>query len=296
MPLFRRRQREAGPPSANPGGGASPARDADADADADWRSYDGIAETYAGVHAARTAPPAKDLVEIVAPPAGGRVLDVGTGTGVAARAAVAAGAAFVAGIDPSVPMLAQAAREGSGPRYVAAEAIDLPFRPESFDAVVCVFAMTHFAKAETALFDMLRVLRSGGRLGVALWGDGADEFSRAWTGVAEEFAEHEILRDVYERAMPSADRLSDPARLKDAMHEAGLRDIRLDRRPYRFQMTAEDYLTLRESASTGRFLRQMLGQELWDTFRRRTREVFGERFPPVFNDFRDVVLAAGHKP
>ena len=114
--------------------------------------------------------------------------------------------------------------------------------------------------------------------------------------MAEEFAEHEILQDVYSRAMPGADRFSDAGRLKDTLHEAGLRDIRIERRDYRFQMTAEEYLLGKESSSTGRFLSQMLGEEFWDTFRRRTREVFAERFPPAFNDFRDVILAAGHKP
>jgi len=255
-----------------------------------------VAEGYARVHAPRTALPAADLVAAAPVAAGTRVLDVGTGTGAVARAAIAAGAALVVGIDPSFPMLRAASGEAGPIRYVAAEAIDLPFRAGGFDVVLSAFAVSHFAKADTALFDMMRVLRSGGRFGVAAWGNDEDEFTRAWNGVAEEYAEHEIMRDAYQRAMPSAARFSDPTRLKDALHEAGLRDIAIERRGYRFQMTAEDYLEGREIASAGRFLRQMLGDEFWETFRRRVRQVFAERFPPTFNDFRDVILASGHKP
>ena len=294
MPLFRRRP--SGTPRAPspvplrsvafPPGAEEP----------DWRSYDAIAEVYARVHAPQTAIPAADLVEITPVSAGSRVLDVGTGTGVVARAAVARGAALVVGIDPSLSMLAAAGREGGGALYAAAEAIDLPFRAGTFDAVLSGFALTHFAKVDTALFDMLRVLKAGGRLGVATWGPGGDEFTRAWNEVAERFAEHEILQDAYLRAIPAGERFSDPARLKDALHEAGLRDIRIERREYRFEISAEDYLLGRETAATGRFLRQMLGDEFWETFRHETRAVFAERFPPAFNDFREVILAAGHKP
>jgi len=294
VPLFRRNrhQQEDRTPTAS----AAVRANHPTGPQSDWRSYDDVAEVYARVHAPRTALPARDLVEIAQFPAGGRVLDVGTGTGVVARAAHDAGAGLVVGVDPSIPMLRQARLGGGGPRFAAAEAIDLPFRGGSFDAVLASFALSHFAKAETALFDMLRVLRQGGRLGVSAWGPGTDEFSDAWSQVAEEFAEHEILQDAYSRAMPGAERFSDADRLKDALHDAGLRDIRIERREYRFQMTAEEYLVGRETASTGRFLREMLGDEFWETFRRRTREVFAERFPSAFNDFRDVILVAGHKP
>ena len=303
MPLFRRKRSNEEPPQPEPGPGpatrtpAGPARRIARDGP-DWRSYDPIAETYARVHAPRTALPAADLVEIVGVGAGARVLDVGTGTGVAARAAAAAAGStgIVIGVDPAVAMMVEARRAGAGIRYAAAEAIDLPFRPETFDAVVSTFALSHFDRAETALFDIMRVLRREGRLGVALWAVDQDEFTGAWTEVAEEFAEHEILQDAYRRAMPSAERLADPARLKDVLHEAGLRDIRVERRQYRFEMTSEEYLQGREASSIGRFLRQMLGDEFWETFRRQTREVFAARFPPAFNDFRDVLLAAGHKP
>ncbi len=261
----------------------------------DWRSYDEVAAEYAAVHDPRTTVVAKDLVEITPVHAEARVLDVGTGTGVGARAAAEAAGpgGLVVGVDPSLPMLRLAAASSHG---AAAEAIDLPFRAATFDVVLSLFVLSHLHRLDTALFDMLRVLRSGGRAGVTAWGPSDDDFSQAWTEVAERHAEHEILADAYDQAMPWARKLQDPNVLKNVLHDAGLRDIRIERREYRFEMTTEDYLVGKETAATGRFLRSMLDDDPWQRFRQETSEVFAERFPPTFHDFRDVILASGHKP
>jgi len=265
----------------------------------DWRGYGSVAADYQRVLEPRTAQPAADLVALVGIPPGARVLDVGTGTGAAARvAAEAAGSGgLVVGIDPAPPMLAQAASRGDpAPRYAAAAAIDLPFRDRAFGYVTACFVLSHFTRYETALFDMLRVLASGGRMGVASWGSGEDEFSRAWDSVAEEFAEREMLKDARDRAMPWYDRFTDPGRTRDTLYEAGLREIRVETREYHFKTSIEDYLDGREATPSGRFLREMLGDASWSRFRERVREVFEARFPERFNDFRDVVLAVGTKP
>jgi ubiquinone/menaquinone biosynthesis C-methylase UbiE len=244
--------------------------------------------------------PAADLVELVQVGHGARVLDLGSGTGVAARAAAtkAGPEGLVVGVDPSVEMLLLAGREEGGPRYAAATAIDLPFADQTFTHVVATFVIAHFPKYDTAFFDILRVLKHGGRMGVTTWGpsDDRDEFRTAWRGVAEEFAEIDILSDAIKRAVPWEELFSAKDRLKVVLHDAGLRDIWVEKRDYRFEMAVEDYLTGRETAATGRFLRQMLGEELFGSFRRRTREVFSERFPSRINDFREVILAVGHKP
>jgi ubiquinone/menaquinone biosynthesis C-methylase UbiE len=293
MSLFgRKSESNSAMPPAAPG---ATVRERD-DEDLDWRAYDDVGPEYLRVLAPRMALPSRDLVDLLEPAPGWRALDVGTGTGVVARELAARGGVRVIGIDLALGMLAQANREDGGPSFAAAAAIDLPFRDGTFHGVTAAFVLSHFARYETAMFDMLRVLRSDGRMGVTAWGPGADEFLTAWTEVAEEFAEKEILRDARQRAMPWDERFSDPDRLKDALYEAGLRHLRVERREYRFEMTAEDYLTGREIAATGRFLRTMLGEALWERFRARTREVFADRFPPQFNDFRDVNLAVGTKP
>jgi ubiquinone/menaquinone biosynthesis C-methylase UbiE len=301
MPLFRKRNREQAPTlsrirrQGTPSPASSPGHE-----DGDWRSFDSVGEEYARLFAPHFALVAADLVTLLAVQPGQRVLDIGTGTGVGARAAaLAAGSdGFAAGVDPSIGMLLVAGRDGGAGRYAAADSIDLPFRDGTFDHVMANFVIAFFGNYQTALFDLLRVLRPGGRLGVSAWaaGDEQDEFRKTWRGVAEEFAEHEILEDAHSRAMPWEERFSDRDTLKQTLHDAGVRDIWTEVRQYRFEVSREDWLAGREITPLGTFLRQMLGEELWETFGSRSRQVFAERFPARLNDFRDVNLAVGHKP
>ena len=297
MSLFRRKNaRVTLPPMAQRAGAPAAARPG---SDLDWRSYDSVAEAYARVGERVTGPPAQELIRLLEIGPGSRVLDLGTGTGVAARlAAGTAPGAVVVGVDPSTAMLAQAHSMDGRARYASALAIDLPFRDGTFSHLIANFVLSHVPRYETALFDMMRVLAPGGRLGVTNWamGEDDDEFSRAWREVAEQFAEHEILQDAHDRVVPWEERFSDKEQLKDALHEAGLRDIWVQRYEFRVEVTAEEYCADHETTSVGRFLRDMLGEEFWPAFQKRTREVFAQRFPERFHDFHQAILAVGHKP
>jgi ubiquinone/menaquinone biosynthesis C-methylase UbiE len=259
-----------------------------------------VAATYSTVLERITEPPTADLVQMLEVHQGARVLDVGTGAGVATRYEVpAAGpSGIVLGVDPSPAMVREAVSKGGGGRFLVSTSIDLPFRNEAFDRISAAFVLSHFPDYRTALFDILRVLERGGRMAVSAWAQGEDDdaFSEAWAEVQGEFAEDEMLEDAHHQAVPWEEFFSDKDRLKDALHEAGLRDIWIERRSYRIDMSIEEYLSGREITSTGRFLRQMLGDELWPSLQRRAREVFTERFPPRFHDFHEALLAVGHKP
>jgi ubiquinone/menaquinone biosynthesis C-methylase UbiE len=296
MPLFGRRPPAPGAPS--PPLPAGRGRSGPPVGDPDWTVDHRVAADDARVNGPRMEAVAADLVDLVAVPAGARVLDVGTGTGAAARRAAerAGPAGLVVGVDRSLPMLGEAVRAGGGPRYVAGTAIDLPFADSAFHVVLASFVLGHVADHETALYDMVRVLAPGGRMGVTAWGREEDEFTLAWRRLAEEFAGREVLRDARRRAAPGADRFADQEALREALARAGLRGVQVERREYRFAMTAEEYLVGREVSATGRSLRDAMGEALWERFRARTREEFGRRFPPRFNDFRDVNLAVGTKP
>jgi ubiquinone/menaquinone biosynthesis C-methylase UbiE len=263
----------------------------------DWRSYDEVAGVYDRVRTEFHALPAADLVGLVAPPAGGRVLDVGTGTGAAALAASEAvgSEGFVVGIDPSMDMLRRA-RDRGVERLVAGKALDLPFADASFDAITASFVIFLFTRYETALFDMVRALRPGGRMGVTTWGGTEDEFRRTWREVAESFVGKDLLKDAIHRVSPWEERFSDPRRLLETLREAGLRRVDVQRRDYRFTWSVDDYLAGRETSAAGRFLHDMLGESSWERFRQRVGEEFRSRFTDPIGDTSDVILAVGTKP
>src|SRR5437773_2498163 len=113
----------------------------------DWRSYDDVAATYERVHARRFAEPARDLLALAGVHAGQRVLDVGTGTGVAAEVARSLGADAV-GVDASLEMLRVGHATHPELRLAAAEAIDLPFAGGAFDVVAGTCVLAHFPVVE----------------------------------------------------------------------------------------------------------------------------------------------------
>lgn len=99
------------------------------------------------------------------------LLDVATGTGLAARALAAQVRAVIA-IDATPQMLRlgqeQAVAQGlTNIVFQRADAAALPFLAASFDIVVCRYAMHHFEQPALPLAEMVRCLRPGGHLALA---------------------------------------------------------------------------------------------------------------------------------
>ena len=261
----------------------------------DWRSYDNVAETYERVHAERFAEVARDLVGLLAIGEGARVLDIGSGTGAGAEWIAGAGARVV-GVDHSLGMLAVGHRVRPRIPLAGAEAIDLPFRDRSFDAVLGNFVLAHFVKVETALYDVARVLGPGGSVGFSAWADGKDAFSDTWLELVESVVPREMLAPAYGSAAPGHDRFQRPAAIEEALRDAGFRHINTERRRYQWTYPRDDFVEGLGTWTVGRFVRNMLGESGWASLMDRARTTFADRFPDPLNDFRDVVLAVGRLP
>lgn len=97
-----------------------------------------------------------------------RLLDVATGAGNVAQAAVRKGMR-AGGIDFSTAMLVRAQKQYPDVDFCKGDAAALPFADNSFDAVVINFGLLHFGRPEHALGEAHRVLRPGGRIGFTVW-------------------------------------------------------------------------------------------------------------------------------
>ena len=101
---------------------------------------------------------------------GDSVLDVACGTGVLALAALERVGANggVVGLDPNADMLAVARRQSARIDWREGRAERIPFANDSFDASVSQFGLMFFEDRAAGLREMMRVLKPGGRLAVAV--------------------------------------------------------------------------------------------------------------------------------
>ena len=124
---------------------------------------------YAATMAPSLRPIAAEVVRRAQLQSGEVVLDVGTGTGIAAAAALGAGRR-VTGIDAAPGMLAIARHDVTGASFAEMDFMNLRFGAGAFDAVIAVHALLFATDQVAALAEWRRVTRPGGRLSLSVPG------------------------------------------------------------------------------------------------------------------------------
>jgi SAM-dependent methyltransferase len=128
----------------------------------------GRGAAYADSYARLCARPVPQLLDAAHVRAGVRVLDVGTGPGTVAVAAVARGAGVTA-VDAEPTMVELAARAVPAADVRVAVLPELPFQDGEFDAVVANFVLNHVGRPKAALAELRRVLRPNGWIALTIW-------------------------------------------------------------------------------------------------------------------------------
>jgi SAM-dependent methyltransferase len=140
--------------------------------------WDLAAADYEPLWQAQLAVAHDELIARAALATGERVLDVACGSGlIAFRAAVAVGpCGRVVGVDLSGRMVGSAAQRAvqhkvRNVRFERMDAERLSLPDASFDVALCALGLMYLPDPEQAVREMRRVLRPGGRLVVAVWGE-----------------------------------------------------------------------------------------------------------------------------
>ena len=177
---------------------------------------------------------------------GQRVIDVACGTGVLALAALdrVGSQGEVVGLDPNTDMLSVARSKSSRILWREGRAEKIPFADGSFDVAVSQFGMMFFEDRTAALREMMRVLKPGGRLAVAVC-DRLD-LSPGYAAVAE------MLERLFGREVADSFRapfmLGDAELLRSLCAEAGLGQVLVKRHNGTVRFTSIESLISTERA------------------------------------------------
>jgi ubiquinone/menaquinone biosynthesis C-methylase UbiE len=140
--------------------------------------WDLAADEYEPLWQAQLAEAQTALMDMASLAPGNRVLDVACGTGLVSFAAARAVGpdGYVLGVDLSGRMVTCAERRAEnlqllncGFARMDAEALALP--DASFDVALCALGLMYMPYPAQALREMRRVLRPGGRISLAVWGE-----------------------------------------------------------------------------------------------------------------------------
>lgn len=173
-------------------------------------------------------PYAVELVQRARQASPRRILETAAGTGVVTQALHEAfPQADLTATDLNAPMLEIARRRvaSSDVRFVAANALELPFKDASFDLLVCQFGAMFFPDKVSGHREARRVLRDGGTYLLATW----DRIERNPLSAVAQNVLIEMLPDdppLFMREGPFG--YCDPSQIVGDLHAAGFGTVELE--------------------------------------------------------------------
>ena len=156
-------------------------------------------------------------------------IDIGSGTGALSRAiAEYCDPADLIGLEPSAQVRAWAQRKVTDERvsFIDGDACDLPLDDNSVDVAVSGLVLNFLPRPMSALREMKRVVRPGGRVAFYVWdyAHGGLEIVRVFWDVAVS-----IRADAHKFSDAVRFKWCNAVELRAMMVEAGLSDVRVER-------------------------------------------------------------------
>jgi SAM-dependent methyltransferase len=256
-----------------------------------WAEHADYVDTRAAVATDR-------LLELAAPRPGERVLELACGPGglgLAAAMRVAPGGEVVmSDVAGEMTAIAAARAEALGLTNVSTRELDLEHIDEpdgSYDVVLCREGLMFAPDPGGAAREMARVLRSGGRVALAVWGP---RERNPWLGLVLDAASAQLGKPVPPPGVPGPFSLDDGDRLAGLLAEATLDDVTVSELAVPLRARSFDEWWTRTSALAGPLAAMLaaLPEDARQSLRARARESIGDYETPDGIEFPGVTLIA----
>lgn len=168
--------------------------------------------------------------------AGCRLADVGCGTGNLTALALSRGAE-VTGVDPDAEMLALARAAAPQAELLLGGVPNLPFAPNTFDAVLANFVINHVGDPRAAVADLKRVCRPQGAVAVTIWPSELSAINKLWSDVVEASG---ATAPGQQRLPADKDFVRTEQGLNDLLAGAGLNSVHTTTLAWDFAIDADD--------------------------------------------------------